>query len=307
MTKGEAPTTGRQDRVIVVTAPTGNLGSQVLAALLETDQPVRVIARFPSRLPGRVRARVDVVAGSHGDPAVVDRAFASADTVFWVVPPNPRAEALDAAFSGFTRPACDALVRHRVRQVVGISALGRGFPGKAGLATASLAMDDLIASTGVSYRALTMPAFMDNLLAFAPVIRSQSMFFSVIDGDRRLPTVASRDIAAAAVRLLLDRAWTGRRSVPLLGPQDLSFDDIALTVSEALGRPVRYRRLPPGEFKTAMSANGMSDAMAQGMVDMLLAKNEGLDSVEACTDRSATPTTFRRWCAEVLAPAVRAD
>jgi hypothetical protein len=50
--------------------------------------------------------------------------------------------------------------------VVGISALGRGtaVAGRAGYVTASLAMDDLIAGSGVAYRALTMPSFMDNLL-----------------------------------------------------------------------------------------------------------------------------------------------
>jgi uncharacterized protein YbjT (DUF2867 family) len=292
--------------MIVVTTPTGNLGSQVLAALLGDGAPVRVIVRDPSRLPARIRARVEVVAGSHGDPAVVDRAFASADTVFWVVPPDPRAESVESAFTGFTHPACDALVRHGVRRVVGISALGRGFPGKAGLATASLAMDDLIAGTGVGYRALTMPAFMENLLAQVPLIRAEGRFFSLIDGDRSLPTVASRDIAAVAVRLLLDRTWSGRDDVPVLGPRDLSFHDVARIMSQVLGSPVRYQRLAPEEFKTAMLAGGMSDAMAQGMVDMLLAKDEGLDTVEPRTARSATPTDFRSWCEEVLAPAVRA-
>ncbi|MER5617294.1 MULTISPECIES: NAD(P)H-binding protein [unclassified Streptomyces] len=292
--------------MIVVTTPTGTLGSQVLAALLTADEPVRVIVRDPSRLPAPVRARVEVVAGSHGDPGVVDRAFARADTVFWVVPPAPGAAGLDAAFVDFTRPACDALVRHGVRRVVGVSALGRGFVGEAGLATASLAMDDLIAGTGVAYRALAMPAFMENLLSFVPVIRSQGMFFSLIDGDRRLPTVAARDVAAVAVRFLLDRSWTGQDSVPVPGPQDLSFDEIARIISEVIDRPVHYRRLRPDEFRAAMSAAGMSDAMVQGMVDMLLAKNRGLDTVGPRTPRSTTPTDFRSWCREVLVPAVSA-
>jgi hypothetical protein len=44
--------------------------------------------------------------------------------------------------------------------------------------------------------------------------------------------------------------------------------------------------------------------MAQGMVDMMVAKNEGLDSMEARTPQSTTPTSFRLWCEEVLKPAV---
>ena len=47
----------------------------------------------------------------------------------------------------------------------------------------------------------------------------------------------------------------------------------------------------------------MSEAMAQGMVDMMLAKNDGLDNAEPRTPESTTPTSFRQWCEEVLKPA----
>lgn len=50
----------------------------------------------------------------------------------------------------------------------------------------------------------------------------------------------------------------------------------------------------------------MSDAMAQGMLDMMVAKNEGLDNAEPRTPQSTTPTSFRQWCEEVLKPAVLA-
>jgi hypothetical protein len=44
--------------------------------------------------------------------------------------------------------------------------------------------------------------------------------------------------------------------------------------------------------------------MAQGMVDMMVAKNEGLDKTAPRTPESRTPTSFRLWCEEVLKPAV---
>ena len=73
--------------MIVITTPTGLIGAQVLSNVLGSGEPVRVIARDPSRLPAQVRERVEVVPGSHGDIGVVDRAFAGADAVFWLVPP----------------------------------------------------------------------------------------------------------------------------------------------------------------------------------------------------------------------------
>lgn len=40
------------------------------------------------------------------------------------------------------------------------------------------------------------------------------------------------------------------------------------------------------------------------MVDMMTAKNEGLDNHEPRTPEATTPTSFRQWCEEVLKPAV---
>jgi uncharacterized protein YbjT (DUF2867 family) len=294
--------------MIVITAPTGLIGAHVLGTVLDSGQPVRVIARDPSRLPAQVRGRAEVVPGSHGDIDVVDRAFEGADAVFWLVPPDPHADSVEAAYVDFTRPACDAFKRHGVQRVVGISALGRGtaVAGHAGLVTASLEMDDLIAGSGVSYRALTMPSFMDNLVRQAEAIRSQGMFFTPISGDRKLPTCATRDIAASAARLLLDGSWSGTGHVAVLGPADLSFNDMAQIMSEVLGKPVRYQQIPAQALKTRLTGAGMSDAMARGMVDMMVAKDEGLDNAEPRTAESTTPTTFREWCEEVLKSAVLA-
>jgi len=292
--------------MIVITTPAGQIGRQVLGNLLESGEQLRVIVPDPSQLPAQVREDLDIVEGSHGDAAVADKAFAGADAVFWLVPLDPRAPSVDAAFAGFTRPAAEAFTRHGVGRVVGVSMLGRGTPwaAQAGFATGSLAMDDLIASTGVAYRALTNPSFMDNTIRQVPSIKNQGMFFSPIAGDRKLPTVATRDIAAAAARLLLDPSWSGVGEVPSLGPQDLSFNDMAQIMSEVLGMQVRFQQNTFEAYKERFVSFGMSDAMAQGMTDMAWAKNEGLDNGVARTPENSTPTSFRQWTEEVLKPSV---
>lgn len=292
--------------MIVITTPTGLIGHQVLEHLLDSGEALRVIAREPSRLGAEVRERVQVVEGSHGDPDVVDAAFAGADAVFWLVPPDPRAESVEAAFVEFTRPAAEAFKRHQVKRVVGVSALGRGTPWAthAGYVTGSLAMDDLIGSTGVGYRALTNPSFMDNLLRQADAIKHQGRFFSPISGDRHLPAVATRDIAAVATRLLGDETWSGVEEVPVLGPKDLSFNDMADIISEVLGKEVRFQQIPFEAYKARFVEFGMSEAMAQGMSDMAAAKNEGLDNAVKRTPENSTPTSFHQWCEQVLKPAV---
>jgi uncharacterized protein YbjT (DUF2867 family) len=292
--------------MIVITTPTGEIGSQVLENLLETEEAIRVIARNPSALPADAHDRIEIVEGSHADAAVVQDAFAGADAVFWLVPPDPRAPSVEAAYVGFTRPAAEALKKHAVKRVVSITALGRDTPwaAHAGYVTASLAMDDLIASTGVGLRGLANPSFMDNLVRQADAIKNQGVFFSPISGDRKLPTVATRDIAAAASRLLLHESWSGFEEVPLLGPEDLSFNDMADIISEVLGKEVRFQQTTFEAYKARFVGFGMSDAMAQGMTDMAWAKNEGLDNGVTRTSENSTPTSFREWTETVLKPAV---
>ncbi len=292
--------------MVVITTPTGNIGSQVLKDLLSNRESIRVITRDPNRLEPETRNRVEIVVGSHGDGAVVNRAFQDADSVFWVVPPDPRAASVETAYVDFVRPAAKALRQQGVKRVVGVSALGRGTPWAthAGLATASFAMDDLIASSGVSYRALTMPSFMDNLLRQFEAITKNGVFALPIDGDRKLPSAATCDVARVAARLLLDHSWTGVASVPVLGPEDLSYNDMARALSEVLGRPVRFERISNDAFKARLMGRGMSDAMAQGNVDMWIAKGNGIDNAVKRTPESSTPTTFRDWAWQVLRPRV---
>ncbi|MFF5052847.1 hypothetical protein ACFY1S_06665 [Micromonospora sp. NPDC000663] len=81
---------------------------------------------------------------------------------------------------------------------------------------------------------------------------------------------------------------------------------MAAVIGDVLGRPVRYQQVPGEAFKEDMLRTGVSEGIAQGRLDMAVAKNEGLDNGVARTPEWSTPTTFRRWCLDVLKPAADA-
>ncbi|BBA97055.1 hypothetical protein RVR_2622 [Actinacidiphila reveromycinica] len=292
--------------MIVVTAPTGHIGSRVLADLLEHGEQVRVVARDPERLPARVRERVEVVTGSHRDGDVVERALDGAEAVFWLVPADVRAPSVYDAYVTFSIPFADAVVRHGVRHVVTVSALGRGSGLYAGHVSGSLAMEDLIRSTGVHFRALAIPSFMDNLARQVEGIRQHGVIGGTIPGDVRLPFTATRDIADLAAGLLRDRGWTGQDTLDLLGPEDLTFEEVAALASEVLGVPVRYERGDREQDRRRFVDRGFSEAMARSLIAMDVAKEHGLDNAVARTPRNTAPTSYRQWMRDVLKPAVEA-
>jgi uncharacterized protein YbjT (DUF2867 family) len=109
-------------------------------------------------------------------------------------------------------------------------------------------------------------------------------------------------LRAPGSALLLDDSWSGVGEVPLLGPEDLSFNDVAETISGVLGKQVRFQQITFEAYKDRFVGFGMSDAMARGMTDMAWAKSKGLDNAVQRTPGNSTPTSFRQWCGQVLKP-----
>ncbi len=164
----------------------------------------------------------------------------------------------------------------------------------------------MLMASGVAFRGLAMPSFMENTVRQVAPMKEKGLFFGPIHPDRKLPLTATRDMAAIAARLLGDDAWTGQEEVPVLGPEDLSYNDQATIISDVVGRAVHYRQVPFDHFKQQFLDRGASESFAQGYVDMYRAKDEGMDNVARRGSEAAAPTHFRAFCEEILKPALLA-
>ncbi|HEY6921703.1 MAG TPA: NAD(P)H-binding protein [Methyloceanibacter sp.] len=290
--------------MIVVTTPTGNIGQGVLRGLLAANEDVRVIARDPSRIMPEAEGRVEIVQGSIDNPTALANALAEADTLFWCVPQSNEQTDVREYYLAFTRPLIKALKKERVARVVAVSSGGRGRARNAGPISALHAMEELIESTGVQFRALRNGNFMENLLWQVEPIRHQGVFFYPLEGDIAMPTCAVRDISESAVKLLRDRTWTGQGGLAVHGPADLSCNDIARIMTEVLGKPVRFQSVPVTGYKTSLMQHGSSEAFAQSLVDMFAEVGRGIYGAEPRTPETTTPTTFKEWCETTLKPAI---
>ena len=285
--------------MIVITTPTGQIGSQLVTRLLEGDEPVRVIVRDASKLDASVRDRVEVVQGSHDDPAVLDRALSGAEALFWLVPPNFQAPSAEAHYLAFARAGAEAIRRHSVGHVVGVSSAGHGWPHPAGLLSAAFAMDAELESSDTAYRALSMPFYMENLNRQLDTIRDQGTFSLAYAADRPLAMIATPDIAQTAAALLTDQSWTGQEDLPVFGPDRLTPTEMAEVMSAVLGRPVAYRQTSLEDLAAQMAARGSSEQAIRDVTEMHAAQDEGLYDADWA---AATPTAtdFRTWFAGAL-------
>lgn len=288
--------------MIVITAPTGDIGTRVTEHILRSGAPFRVIARDPSRLPKQVKERGNIVEGSHSNRETLERAFDGAKALFWLAPSDPTAPDAEGAYVGFSKAAAQLLPSSGITHVVSISALGRGWTDDAGHASASIRMDEMLKATGVNYAALTCASLMSNVLRQADTIRKTGVFYYPAPAALKLRHVAPEDVAQVSARLLLDVCWSGFHEVPLVGPEDLTFTRMASILSEVIGREVNYVEISMADMKEIMLQNGASEGMALAMIEMLKAKNSGLDQTAERTaeDIANSPTNFRAWAEQRL-------
>lgn len=168
-------------------------------------------------------------------------------------------------------------------------------------------MLDMLADSGAALRGLAMPSFMENTARQIAVMKQKGQFFGPIDPDRRMPFTATRDMSASAARLLLDETWTGQEKLPILGPEDLSFNDQASIISKVTGREVRYRQIGWDQFEQQFLDRGATESFAEGYVDMYRAKDEGIDNAAEMSVEQRTKTSFCQFAEDQIKPLLAAQ
>jgi uncharacterized protein YbjT (DUF2867 family) len=268
--------------LIVVTGATGQLGGRIARRLAAAGVAQRLLVRDPGRAPDLPGAEVAVAEYADGD--AVRRALAGADVVLMV----SASEAPDrtAQHRTFVDAAADAGVGHLVYT---------SFAGAAPDATFTLARDH--AATEAHIRAAG-PAFTllrDNLYAdFLTFLVGDDGVIRGPAGDGRAAVVAQDDIADGAVAVLLDPGAHAGRTYDLTGPAALTFAEMAATITEVTGRPVRYVPETVEEAYASRASYGAPDWQVDAWVSTYTAVAAGelatvSPAIEQLTGHPATP------------------
>lgn len=290
--------------MFVVTTPTGKIGSRLVSLLLSAGERVRVIARDPAKLSPLVRDKVEAVEGSLDDKDVVSKALEGAEAVFLVVPFPYDAQDIVGHYLRYVRPTTEAVKRHGVKRIVYVSGLRLAPADGTRKLSLSAAVESAIKDAGCDYRALWCGGFMENLLGQTEALKQHGAFFQAARPDVKAPLVATRDIAATAAKLLLDRSWTGGGGVAVMGPEDLSYNDMAEIMSRALGKPVHFQQISDDAFKTRFIQAGGSETVARWLTEMQADIEKNPHGSITRNAENTTPFTFREWCEDVLKPAL---
>ncbi|MCB9497138.1 MAG: NAD(P)H-binding protein [Fibrobacteria bacterium] len=217
---------------ILVTTPTGKVGSEVSRLLASRGIPHRWALRNPSKAP----ANAESVAFDYLAPETWERALEGIDRIYLASvgdqPADPEKAFVDLAVSkGITR-------------IVKL--------GAAGIEETDVPLRQVerhIESKGIEWTFLHPTWFWQNFsTAYAGGIQAGLLAEPV--GERWTAFIDTRDIAAVAVEALTGDRFVGR-ILTLTGPDRTSRAQLVAEISRQLGREIRFQDVSDAEFRTA--------------------------------------------------------
>ena len=253
---------------IVVFGANGNIGSQVVSALIDRNVAVRAVVRSEEKGAALKAAGAELAVADVSQPNTLAAALEGAQRVFLLmafVPDQvtPVTNVVEAAKAA------------GVETIVKLSAFGADPSAPLAIAQQHGKADQIVEKSGLGYTILRPTFFQDNLLNFhAHTIQEQGVFYGASHGGAA-PHVSSRDIAEVGAAILTAPERHDGKTYVLTGPQALTDAQVANIASKALERKVEYVDIPGEKMAESMRSQGAPDWMVESLVGLENVKAQG--------------------------------
>jgi uncharacterized protein YbjT (DUF2867 family) len=273
----------------LITGATGDVGSKVVACLLERGERPRLFVRDASKARSLFGDRADIAEGDLGNDASLRRALEGVDKVF-LVNSGPQISLRDEI-------AVEAAKAAGVKHLVKLSSMDV----QHGLAIGAWHErgEAAIRASGIPFTFIQPTGFMSNLLAWARAIKAEGIVRSST-GDGRRAFIHSGDIAAVATKVLMTHEYEGK-SLPITGPDALTFGEVTAKIGASICRQLTFQPISDEEARLRYSAVSGSAEETEAHVALWRAIREGrlgavTDAVERLLGRKPVP--LDQWLRE---------
>jgi uncharacterized protein YbjT (DUF2867 family) len=275
--------------MIVVAGGTGTLGTRLVPRLAEQGLAVRVLTRDPARAQHLAGHGVQVVHGDVRDPGNIARALQGAGTVISAVhgfagPGGVSPTSVDR--DGNAR-LIDVAARTGAAFVL-VSVVGASPGHPVGLFRAKHAAEETLRASGLPWIIVRATAFMETWgQIMARPLQASGKILVFGRGDNPVNFVSAADLAA-----LVSQAATGPslrgQILELGGPDNLTFNEVAVILQQATGRRGAVRHIPrPALQAMAWLTTAVKPALARQARAAL-----AMDTIDMRFDPAATRQAF---------------
>jgi uncharacterized protein YbjT (DUF2867 family) len=284
--------------MIAITGASGKTGGQIAKILLAQGAQVRAFGRNRERLQPLVDNGAEAFVADVLDTEAMARGYKGAAAAYVLIPPNVTATDARAFQNHVIESLAAAIENAGVKYVVTLSSVGadksKGMGMVNGLHDLEQRFNEL---QDVNILHLRPTFFMENSLIQIPTIKKTGMMISAQKPDLPTPMIASHDVAEFAAERLLKMDFSGKSVKELLGPGDITMNELAKEIGKAIGKEdLKYIQASYDDVRNSLVSAGISPSIAKEYLELTRALNDGIwHPTEKRSPANTTPTTFEEF------------
>jgi uncharacterized protein YbjT (DUF2867 family) len=273
----------------LITGATGDIGSRIVERLLKRGDRPRIFVRNREKARARYGDRVDIAVGDLASEETLRTALEGVEALF-LVNCGPELAGRDGAAAIVAKAA-------GVKRLIKLSSLDAEQEVGTGIWHAR--GEAAIRESGLIFTFVRPSGFMSNALGWAPSIEAEGVVRAPT-GDGKIAFIHPEDIAAVAIEALTTREFD-RKSLPITGPEPLSYAEMISKIAVAAGKPLRFQSTTDEQEGRHMIESGCPPEIVDAHLSIYRAIREGrlaivTDNVNRILRQ--VPISFDQWANE---------
>ncbi|GLP95997.1 NmrA family NAD(P)-binding protein [Paraferrimonas sedimenticola] len=266
--------------MILLTGATGKTGFALAQRLSRQGTPFRVNLRNSEQANRFSGMGCDIVVGDLTKPQARRQALAGVEQVCLILANFEGQQATEQAI-------IQEAAEQGVQRVVKLSSIEAHPDIKARIPQSHFQVEQSLKASGLDYCMVRPNFFMQNLLANMPSIQ-QNGSFSYPAAGARTAMIDIEDVADFMAAVLQDRSLRDQ-SFDISGPEILSFEQVATTIGQQLGREVAFQACSAKDLEDKLKGYldpWQTEAVVELLSDLVLDQSARLsDDFEAVLKR----------------------
>lgn len=260
--------------MILITGATGHLGKSTIDFLLKELQPEQISAlvRNPEKAEALAAKGIKLRQGDYEDYPSLQKAFQDVDQLVFIST-TVTGEARNRQHENVVKAAKESGVQHVYYTSILNPAPDATFSATPG----HYFTEKKIKEADIPYTFFRNGLYMDLIPALiGDAVETGTLYFAA--GNQQAGFVLREDIAEALSRVVLDSSLKNK-IYTISSPQTYSFYDIAVALTKAVNKPVKYVPISTQDMKNAMQeaqvpghiidiTSNMADALQKGEFDV---------------------------------------
>ncbi|HEY3592458.1 MAG TPA: NmrA family NAD(P)-binding protein, partial [Polyangiaceae bacterium] len=279
----------------VITGASGHTGSVAAKTLLAAGKKVRAVVRNANKGKELAALGAEVFVADMTDQAALAKAFAGAEAVYLLSPPDMGAKDFVAERKALTEKQVNTVKNAKVPHVVLLSSVGAHQSEGTGPILTTHNFEQQLRASGVPSTFVRAAYFVENWAAVLHPLKQDGVLPTFIPADKTIPMVATADIGTQIAQALLDGP-RDVRVIELAGPVDASPKDVAGLFAKILGKPVNLAEAPVSAVVPTFTSFGISQNIAelfQQMYEGVISGRVTFSGAELVRGKTPLETTLR--------------